>query len=58
MEQARVRQIQAYAREIGPAGAFLVAMCEAALRRAEQAAISGDPPSIIASFQELKEFKE
>lgn len=57
-EQARVRTIQQHAREIGPAGAFLVAICELALRNAEQAAISGDLVAILRAYQDLKEFQE
>ena len=57
-QQARVRQIQQHAREIGPAGQFLVAMCEAALKNAEAAAISGDLTWILQAYAELKEFKE
>lgn len=57
-QQARVRIIQQHAREIGPAGMFLVVMCEQALRRAEEAAISGDIVRILQSYNELKEFQE
>jgi len=56
-QQARVREIQQSAREIGPAGAFLVAMCEKALREAEAAAISGDIARILRAYAELKEFQ-
>lgn len=58
IQQQRVRTIQQHAREIGPAGGFLVAMCEQALQRADRAAISGDPVAILASYQELSEFKD
>lgn len=57
-QQARVREIKRHAMEIGPAGGFLVAMCEMALRRADEAAISGDLVRIIASYKELTEFEE
>lgn len=57
-QQRRVRMIQQHAREIGPPGMFLVAMCEQALREAEQAAISGDPVRILAAYKELTEFQE
>lgn len=57
VQQARVRQIQQDAREIGPEGHFLVVMCEQALREAEAAAISGDIVRILRAYQELKEFK-
>ena len=57
-EQARVRMIQQHAKEIGPAGAFLVAMTEASLRRADEAAMSGDAVAMIRAYQDLKDFKE
>lgn len=57
-QQARVREIQKHAREIGPAGTFLVAMCELALQRAERAAISGDVVEILAAYSDLKDFQE
>lgn len=57
-QQARVREIQQHAREIGPSGQFLVSMCEQALKRAEAAAISGDIVEIVQSYKELKEFQE
>ena len=58
VQQARVRKIQKAAREIGPGEAFLVALTEGALRRAEKAAMSGDLVEILKSYQELREFKE
>lgn len=57
-QQRRVRVIQQYAREIGPAGAFLVAMTEQSLREAEAAAMSGDPVRILAAYKDLSEFQE
>jgi hypothetical protein len=53
-ELARVREVLGYYKEIGPAGAFGAAMIEAALQRADQAAISGDVVAMIRSYQELK----
>lgn len=58
VQQARVRQLIQYGREIGPAGAFYVMVCEQALARAEKAAISGDPVEILAAYQELREIEE
>jgi hypothetical protein len=58
VQQARVRVIQQHAREIGPAGSFLVAICEQALREAEAAAISGDVVRIVRAYNDLKEFRE
>jgi hypothetical protein len=58
VQQARVREIQQHAREIGPAGTFLVMMCEQALREAEAAAMSGDPVRVLRAYAALKEFKE
>lgn len=57
-QQARVREIQRHAREIGPPGAFLVAMSEQSLREAEAAAMSGDPVRILAAYQDLAGYQE
>ena len=56
-EKARVREILGYYKEIGPAGAFGAAMIEQALRRADEAVISGDIMAMLRSYQELKEVK-
>jgi hypothetical protein len=55
-EQARVRKIFGYYKEI-PQGAFGAAMIEAALRRADQAVMSGDVVEMVVSYRELKEIK-
>jgi hypothetical protein len=55
---ARVREIQRHATEIGPAGAFLVAICEAALREAEAAIASGDVLRVVRAYGKLRDFKE
>lgn len=55
LEQARVRELLTQYKAIGPAGMFGAAMIEQALRRADQAAISGDVVAILRSYQELKE---
>lgn len=57
-QQERCRTILGYAKQIGPAGAFLVAILEDLLRRADEAAISGDVVSMIRLYQEMKEVKE
>lgn len=54
-QQARVRTLLGHYKEIGPAGAFGAMMIEAALRRADEAAMSGDVVAILRSYQELKE---
>lgn len=53
-QQARARELLVEYRKIGKAGAFGAAMIEAALQRADKAAISGDVVAVIASYQELK----
>jgi hypothetical protein len=57
-EQKRVREMIALYEEIGPAGAFAIAMMKVALERAERAAASGDTVAILRSYEELKGFKE
>jgi hypothetical protein len=57
-QQARVRMIRDHAQEIGPAGAFLVAICDDVLRRADAAAIGGDVVAIMRVYQEMREMKE
>lgn len=56
-EQARVREVLGYFKAIGPAGAFGAAMIEDVLRRADQAAISGDVVAMIRVYQEIKEIE-
>jgi hypothetical protein len=57
-ELARARMIQGYAKEIGPAGAFVVAMIEQDIRAAEKAMIEGDVVGMVQAYQALKEIKE
>ena len=57
-EQARVRGLLGLYKAIGTPGIFGASMMEAALKRADQAAISGDPVEILRSFEELRSFKE
>ncbi len=54
----RAREIQANAREIGPAGGFLVAMIEADLKAAEYAMMTGDVVGMVAAYKALSELKE
>ena len=53
-EQARVRNLLGQYREIGPAGTFGAIMIEQVLRRADDAAISGDVIAVLRSYEELK----
>jgi len=54
-EQERLRELlQAY-KEIGPVGAFGHAMISDVLCRADQAAIEGDLPKMIAVYKEMQE---
>lgn len=57
-QQARIRQCILDGKEIGPACAFYVAMAEDILRRADEAAISGDIIAQVRSYSEMKEFDE
>ncbi len=57
-EQARVRTILGYYKEIGPAGAFGAAMIEVVLRRADKAAIEGDVLAMIGLYKEMQEIQE
>ena len=52
-EQARVRELLGVYKAI-PQGAFGAMMIEQVLRRADQAAMSGDPVAILRSYEELK----
>lgn len=53
-EQARVREVLASYREIGPAGFIGASLIEQALRRADRAQASGDIVAILRSYEELK----
>lgn len=54
-EQARLRRlIEAY-RKIGPAGTFGRMMIEDTLRRADEAAISGDLVAMIRLYKEMQD---
>ncbi len=53
-EQARVRELLTAYKSIGPAGSFGAAMLEMRLRKADQAAVSGDVVKMLSSYEELK----
>ena len=53
-EQARVRELLGEYKALGPVGVFGATMIEQVLKRADQAAISGDVVAVVRSFQELK----
>lgn len=55
IEQERVREVLRQYEEIGPAGTFGAMGIRATLKRADQAAISGDLVEMIRVFQEMKE---
>lgn len=58
LEQERCRELLAIYQSIGPVGAFVVAMLQDVLRRADRAAIEGDLVAMIAIYQEMQGFKE
>lgn len=57
-EQARVRTILGHYKEIGPAGAFGAAWIGDVLRRADEAAISGDVVAMVRAYQEMQAVEE
>ena len=58
LEQERVRELLARAQEIPPqSGFFYVAVCEAALREADQAALSGDVVAMLRAYKAMKEIE-
>lgn len=57
-QQKRCREILEHALEIGPAGAFLVAMLRHSLSQAERAAASGDVAAMVAACADLQNYKE
>lgn len=57
-EQARLRTLLGYGREIGPAGAFYCAVIEDVLRRADKAVMEQDLPAMIAIYKEMQEIEE
>lgn len=57
-QQARLRQLLEYGREIGPAGIFYCAVIENLLKRADKAAMEQDLPSMISIYKEMCDIKE
>lgn len=57
-EQARCRTILEHAMEIGPPGAFLVAILRRSLALAERAAAEGDLGAMIAALNDLQSYSE
>ena len=57
-EQARVREILGHYRAIGPAGNFGAAMIADTLRKADEAAISGDLVAMLRLYEEMKAIKD
>lgn len=56
-EQARMRVLLGYGKEIGPAGAFYCAVIEDVLRRADKAAIEQDLPAMIRIYEEMRKIE-
>jgi len=56
-ELARVREVLAAYKEIGPSGVFGATMIEATLRRADRAMMESDLSAMIAIYKELKEIE-
>lgn len=58
-QQERCRKILGYAQELQPQeGFFLIAVLKDLLKRADQAAISGDVVEMIRVYQEMKDVQE
>lgn len=53
-EQERCRQLLEQYKEIGPVGAFGHMMISDVLRRADQAAMSGDVVAMLRLYEEMK----
>ena len=53
-EQARVRQVQADYRAIGPPGFIGATLIEMSLRKADQAVMSGDVVAMLLAYEDLK----
>jgi hypothetical protein len=54
-EQARVRELLVEYKKLGAVGVFGAQMIEMALRRADNAAMSGDVARMIVAYKELRE---
>lgn len=57
-QQARLRTLLSYGKEIGPAGAFYCAVVEDVLQRADKAVRDQDLPTMISIYKEMQEIKE
>lgn len=57
IEQERVREVLRQYEAIGPSGQFGALFIRQTLKRADQAAISGDVVEMIRVFQEMKEIE-
>lgn len=56
-EQARVREVLAQYRAIGPAGMFGALMIEQTLQRADAAMASGGVVAILRAYEEMRGIK-
>jgi hypothetical protein len=57
-QQERLRTCLEQGLAVGTAGRFYVAVCKEILKRADEAAISGDVVLVLRSYNEMKEFQE
>jgi hypothetical protein len=56
-EQARVREVLALYKALGPVGAFGVAMIEQDLAAADRATAAGDTVGMLRAYQTLKDIE-
>lgn len=57
-QQARVREVLGWYKEIGPAGVIGAALIEYALQKADEAMASGDVLKILVAYEGLRKIKE
>jgi hypothetical protein len=57
-QQARLRELLAIYKGLGPVGTFGATLIEDCLKRADKAAIEGDVVAMIRIYEEMKGFKE
>jgi hypothetical protein len=57
-QQARLRTLLGYGKEIGPAGQFYCMVIEDILKRADKAVMEQDLPAMISIYKEMQEVKE
>ncbi len=55
VQQARVRRLVGYYKELGPPGAWGAAIMEDLLKRADEAALGDDIVLLLRIYQEMKE---